>query len=176
MDHDDRDDDPTPPDRLPTYGPAFDSAARRRRAAPTNGAPTVYVVEHPSRRMEAVDIVEAPPPPDEALGSLERVIHDVIERRTARKFRGLKAGIVTSIVAAIGTLVGGIKGSLDAREAAGVDKARLHQLEVEVDRLRSAVFPAPPPYWRREDAIALPPIQTAPQLRAPDPAQRGPLP
>lgn len=154
----DQDDDHTPPDRQPAFAAAFDSGVRRRARTPPTVAPAI----------DGHDVNAA----DETLGSLGRVVDAIIERRTARKLRGFKAGIVTAIVTAIGTLVGGIKGSLDAREAAGVDKARLHQLEVEVDRLRSAVFPAPPPYWRRDDA----PFPTAPQMRAPDPTQRGPLP
>lgn len=163
MEHDD---DPTPPDR-PS---ALDSALRRARVQ-VGGGPAVYVVERPSRRMDAV---EDPVGTDEStLGSLERVINDVIDRRTARSIRRLKAGIVTALIAAIGALGGGVKSALDARETAGVDKTRLRQLEVEVDRLRSAVFP-PPPYWRRDDSPMLQPA--APQMRVPDPAQRGPLP
>ncbi len=161
-------DDSDPPDR------SLDSGVRRRARtrSPAFGTavPAVYVVEHPSGRMEAAALEVADP--EEAFGSLGRIVDTIIERRTARKLRGLKAGIITALIGAIGALAGVSKGALDAREAAGVDKARMRQLEVEVDRLRSAVFPPPPPYWRRDDA----PPPPAPQMRAPDPAQRGPLP
>lgn len=81
--------------------------------------------------------------------------------------RGQKKLVITALIAGLGSFGGVLVWALNAREAAGDEKARLRYIERAVERLELYVFPRPS--LRRGDPIDAPwpPAQPTPTPPAP---------